>query len=120
MFEVFEHVRKRFGAKSSVSLNSQGVFRFNMKCIRDYIQDKCFVNVYIDQQLFRIGFQFVNEAGATSMKLCKAKNGSVILNGKSILDKMDLSLHETMKFDIQQDDNIYYFCLEQDIITNKS
>lgn len=107
MFEVFERVKQRFVPKTFVSINPQGIFRYNVKCIREHIQNKLFVDVFFDKELHRIGFQFVKDPGTCSMKLCKSSEG-LFLNGKSILEKLNIKIEQTTKFDLKEDANIIY------------
>lgn len=112
MFEIFDYRRKRFNLKPFVSINPQGIFRFNVACHRQYINKNLFANAYLDKELHRIGFQFVNDSSECSMTLHKSKEG-LFLNGKMILDTLGIKINETTKFDLKEDSNIIYFTWDQ-------
>ena len=54
MFEVYVKKHGRENVVPFVSINPQGLFRFNIKSIQQYIHNKVFADVFIDHQLRRI------------------------------------------------------------------
>ena len=117
MFEVYE--KKMGSGRTSevpfVSINPQGLFRFNTKSIEQFIKTNRFAIVYIDRKELKIGFTFINTnvaAVGSPAKLCKVKN-HFVLNGKSILDKLKYQITETKQYDLKRDDeNIVYLQLK--------
>ncbi len=115
MFEVYVKKHGRENVVPFVSINPQGLFRFNIKSIQQYIHNKVFADVFIDRQLRRIGFTFVDSTctKTTSMKLCKAGK-SLILQGQSILYELKYKISETKQFELKEDGNIIYLQLVYD------
>lgn len=118
MFEVYE---KKIGSGRTsevpfVSINPQGLFRFNIKSIEQFIQNKTFAIVYLDKQAQKIGFTFIDTASAANLpaaKLCKCKN-HFILNGKSIIDKLKYKITKTKQYELKVDNDIVYLQLIYD------